>query len=146
MLPCRKILCAVDFSDCSRRALEVAADLSKTLDADLTMVHVYDEAVLASAAIPAETHEQLAHDAEQTLSTWRQSAEERSRRRVNVVLARGEPGDRIAHLSDSFDLVVVGTHGRTGIRRAILGSVAERVVRHASCNVLVARPAPWLGD
>jgi nucleotide-binding universal stress UspA family protein len=62
--------------------------------------------------------------------------------RINIYLSTGNPAQRVVQLAEQVDadLVVCGTHGRTGMRRAMLGSVAEEIVRHAPCAVLVIRP------
>jgi nucleotide-binding universal stress UspA family protein len=65
--------------------------------------------------------------------------------RINVYLTTGNPAHRVVQLAESIDadLIVCGTHGRTGARRLILGSVAEEVVRRAPCGVLVVRPSDF---
>jgi nucleotide-binding universal stress UspA family protein len=62
--------------------------------------------------------------------------------RINVYLTTGNPAHRVAALAQAIDaeLIVCGTHGRTGLRRLLLGSVAEEIVRIAPCSVLVIRP------
>lgn len=139
MLPCRKILCAVDFSDCSAHAVEVAADLARLIRAELTLAHVVGKGRLFDP-MPADACD---GDVEKGLARWSRLAEQLSERHVNVVFAQGEPSHEIVRLADNYDFVITGTHGRTGLRRAVLGSVAEKVVRHAPCHVLVARPSPW---
>lgn len=72
------------------------------------------------------------------------AAEIRTKVRVPVTTSVqiGAPGARVLDVLDAdptFDLVVVGSHGRTGLRRVLLGSVAEKLIRHAPCPVLVAR-------
>ncbi|HTM46959.1 MAG TPA: universal stress protein [Polyangiaceae bacterium] len=66
---------------------------------------------------------------------------------INVYLSIGNPAEQIVRLAQTVDaeLVVVGTHGRTGFARLVLGSVAEAVVRNAPCAVLVIRPRDFLG-
>jgi nucleotide-binding universal stress UspA family protein len=76
------------------------------------------------------------------LSHWATDLEAKVEVPINTRSRVGNPGAQaLAMLDDdpSFDLVVTGTHGRTGLKRALLGSVAERIVRHAPCPVLVAR-------
>jgi nucleotide-binding universal stress UspA family protein len=141
-----KILCAVDFSECSKAALHAAADLAKEHGATLTLVHVtvppdhlYNGGIFnmadAAGAIDAA--------AGSALIPWRQDAETRGAPRVDVLTLMGAAWEAIVRLArtSEADLIVVGTHGRAGLNRALIGSVSERVVRHASCSVLVVRSA-----
>jgi nucleotide-binding universal stress UspA family protein len=139
-----KILCAVDFSDCSKTALQVAADLAKQHEGSLMLVHVhvppgyeYSGGVFNMADAAAD----LGAAARQALVPWVKDAEARSASKVEVVTLMGTPWDEIVRLArtSAADVIVVGTHGRSGLNRALIGSVAERVVRHAPCNVLVVR-------
>ncbi len=145
-----KIVCAVDFSESSRSALEHAADLARRFDAELTLVHVWKGPLAAgartAAAAPAE--DQQTAELGRKLEGWKREAERMAGRQVGTAIASGSPAVEVARLAadDRADLVVVGTRGRTGIERAVLGSVAEGIVRHAPCAVLVARtPQDW-GD
>lgn len=138
----KKICCAVDFNDPSRMALRHAADLARRFEAELTLVHVVAhtappvDAALVTSSTRADA--QLKHE-EETLARWRTDAEERARRPVRSWLLTGDPAAEILrHAREArCDLVVVGTHGRTGIHRLVLGSVAERVARQSPCAVLV---------
>jgi universal stress protein A len=138
-----KILCPVDFSEPSREALVAAADLARTFDASLTLVHVYQ---LPLAAVPEmsvdpELYGMMGKRADEELARLTQEALGLGVRRVESTRLEGVAWDVIVKLARDgrVDLVVMGTHGRTGLRHALLGSVAERVVRHASCPVLVVR-------
>ncbi len=138
-----KILCAVDFSDGSRAALEHAADLARRLGADLALIHVR-EAPRVSVAKLVAPPEVVAADADELrrkLDAWREQAERIAGRPVRMILESGSPARGIVHRAENekCDLVVTGSHGRKGLRRLVLGSVAEHVVRHAPCAVLVAR-------
>lgn len=88
-----------------------------------------------------DLHQQMKKEAEATLMTW--LAEEASdlSPTPKCLILEGVPGAVICDEAErgSYDLIVVGSHGRTGLTRYLLGSVAERVVRHAPCEVLVAR-------
>ena len=79
--------------------------------------------------------------AEQTLADWRHEAEQLAGRSVNAINLEGVPWDRIVKLvrEGGYDLLVLSTHGRTGLKHALIGSVAEKIVRHASCPVFVVR-------
>ena len=140
----RKICCPVDFSDPSRRAMREAADLARDFGAELTLLHVAPSvtAPVAEAALaPPARHVEADADAPQLLAAWASEAEALAGRAVQTRLASGRPGPEIVrHAREGgFDLLVVGSHGHTGVRHLVLGSVAEEVVRTAPCPVLVVR-------
>lgn len=138
----KKICCAVDFGDASRVAMEQAADLASRFEVELTLVHVV-------AAPPATASDVLvssrtlassqAREDEEKLARWRTEAEARAGRSVGSRVLSGDPATAIVRHAreERCDLVVVGTHGRTGVPRLVLGSVAERVARRSPCPVLV---------
>lgn len=143
----KRICCPIDFSDASRAAMEVAADLARRNGADLVLLHAYpipgytfpDGSVVASPKMMQD----LADQAERHLEEWRaRAAGLVGAPRVTTQKAIGEPAAEIVAFARSakVDLVVVGTHGRTGLEHALMGSVAERVVRRAPCPVLTVRP------
>ncbi len=143
----KRICCPIDFSDASRAAMEVAADLARRTGAALVLLHAYpipgytfpDGSVVASPKMMQD----LADQAERHLEEWRAQAEKLvGAPRVTADKAIGEPAAEIVSFARSagIDLVVVGTHGRTGLEHALMGSVAERVVRRAHCPVLTVRP------
>jgi nucleotide-binding universal stress UspA family protein len=144
------ILCAVDFSPSSRDALEQAADLARRLDAELTLLHVIERPRVAGTDILPTTERADAEqrERERELEAWKQDAERTTGRPVRVALAVGSAPEEILRRAaeGGFDLVVTGTEARRGLRRMLLGSVAERVVRAAPCAVLVARVPPDWGD
>ena len=144
----KNLCCAVDFGEPSRAALEQAADLARELGAELTLVHVVTPSppagtdvlpVAGSAAEPPAAEEEAA------LEAWRAEAELRAGKAVRARLLVGDPARLVAKVAreNHHDLVVVGTHGRRGLRRAVMGSVAERIVREAPCAVLVAHDRAW---
>ena len=144
MKPVRKICCPVDFSECSRKAMQVACDWAKRLDAELTLLHVYQHPgyptpegfVMASP----DTLQQLMHSIDRGFAEWKKQAEATGVK-VSTAAVMGVPFEEIARGAKDlgYDLIVMGTHGRTGIRHALLGSVAERVVRTSPCPVLTVR-------
>jgi nucleotide-binding universal stress UspA family protein len=139
----RSILCATDFSAPSRVALTSAAELAVQFDSALTLVHVYQLPVFGTPeAGPGSPFRVAVKDlAAREMGEWKREAEQLARRHVAVVCLEGVAWDlivRYAH-DHAHDLTVVGTHGRTGIQHMLLGSVAERIVRHATCPVLVVR-------
>ncbi len=143
----KRICCPIDFSDASRAAMEVAGDLARRCGADLVLLHAYpvpgytfpDGSVVASPKMMQE----LADQAEKHLAAWRADAERIvGAPRVSVEKAVGEPAAEILAFAKGagVDLLVLGTHGRTGLEHALMGSVAERVVRRSRCPVLTVRP------
>ena len=137
------VLCPVDLNACSREAMELAAALTAPGGKGITLLHVVEVPVAYSGepAVPDFVRD-LDRHAAALLEKW--AGELRLRTTVPVTMrARiGSPGAQaLAVLDDdpAIDLVVVGSHGRTGISRVLLGSVAEKIVRHAKCPVLVAR-------
>ena len=140
----KKICCAVDFSEPSWIAMEYAADLASRLRAELTLVHVRAPPPPAASDVLVSSRgvaEIEAHRAEETLEVWRSDAETRAALPVRARMLLGDPALEIARFADEegIDLVVLGTHGRSGLSRLLLGSVAERVLRHAPVPVLVIR-------
>ena len=139
----KNILCPVDFSSCSRNALTAATELARTSEAALTIIHVWQPPLFGApdATIPGEVIQTMADTAEHTLADWEASARAAGIKTVTSTMVAGTPWSEIIRLVGvtHADLVVMGTHGRTGLDHALIGSVAERVVRHARCAVLVMR-------
>ena len=143
----RKILVPVDFSEHSDEAVRVASDLAKLCGAPLTLVHVYQLPVypLPEGAIfppPEAVAEQLT-TAGRDLDKLAATARAAGAPGVETVVRQGVPfSDIVAFARDGgFDLIVMGTHGRTGLKHLLIGSVAEKVVRKAPCAVLTIRGA-----
>jgi nucleotide-binding universal stress UspA family protein len=142
----KRICCPIDFSDASRAAMEVAADLARRGAAELLLLHAYpvpgytfpDGSVVASPKMLQD----LADGAQRHLDEWRALAEGFGAPRVETAKEAGEPAAEIVAFARDrgVDLLVLGTHGRTGLEHALMGSVAERVVRKAHCPVLTVRP------
>lgn len=139
----KKILLATDFSESSANALEQAAMLAAQNDAQLQLLHVNVEAVqvygLGGLPLPTEISPELKKAAEKHLQKFSQHLE------LPVVAAVewGFSASQVIHeycQNHDIDLLVVGTHGRSGIRRFFLGSVAVEVVRSAVIPVLVVLP------
>ncbi|HEU4730094.1 MAG TPA: universal stress protein [Kofleriaceae bacterium] len=143
----RKILCSIDFSSESDHALRVAVRLATRDDADLVLVHAWyaGEYALAQYRFPSPAVDQLIEDEERGLAAAVRSAQSLGARRVSSALLTGYPSQEIVEalrLDPAFDLAVIGTRGRTGLSRVLLGSVAEQTMRHAPCPVLVTRERP----
>jgi len=141
----RRICCPVDFSETSRLAMKEALELLGDSQGDLTLVHVVEVSGVVGSEITASPMlvEQIAAETARDLDDWRLEATRSGPVSVVTKVVLGEPAAEIVRFALDWraDLVVIGTHGRTGFKRMILGSVAERVVREAHCPVLVVRPA-----
>jgi nucleotide-binding universal stress UspA family protein len=142
-----RILVPVDFSAHSKSALQYAAALASRLEASLHLLHVVEDPVATGAwgsesVLPdlTELRKELVVDAERRLLAYRGEAE---RAQVPVVTSVriGLTSYTIVEYARTLnvDLIVMGTHGRTGVAHLFMGSVAERVVRHAPCPVLTVR-------
>jgi nucleotide-binding universal stress UspA family protein len=137
--------CAVDPSDASELALETAAELARRLGAALVLVHVHEPLRAVADVEDPAAHDALASGAAELtarVAAWRAHAEALLGRPVRICVRGGRPAEGILRCAEAkgFDLLVVGTRGRRGLERLLLGSVADEVVRAAPCPVLVARP------
>lgn len=140
----RNILCPVDFSPISRRALDVAAELAASAGGTLTLVNVWDVTMYGGLTFgtSGDVLQRMSDDANRGLAEWLAIAKAAGATDARAVTLTGQPWDEIVKLAAAppvADLIVIGTHGRGAIAHALLGSVAERVVRHAGCAVLVIR-------
>jgi universal stress protein A len=142
----RRIMHASDFSPASRRAFSHAVGLARADHARLLLVHVVEMVMpwVEDAYVPPQIYEQLV-SAAQTDAAKRLDALSRRAKaagvRATTQLVEGSPRDAIPRAAKRAhaDLLVLGTHGRTGLGKILLGSVAERVVATAPCPVLTVR-------
>jgi nucleotide-binding universal stress UspA family protein len=142
MLTIRRILVPVDFTETSDRALDYAIELARRFDAAVTLMHAYlvpaygfpDTAIIASAELAA----QISSSAQARLNAFIDSYKT-SGLAMNAILRDGVPWEEIKTVAEEVhaDLIVIGTHGRRGLARALLGSVAENVIRTSNLPVLV---------
>jgi nucleotide-binding universal stress UspA family protein len=141
----QKILVPTDFSAHARAAIRMAADLAGKYGAQVTLVHVYEPvAYTLPDGFVLHTPNQLADlmtRLAKQLGEEAKEAEAAGARGVEVKQLQGVPSSEIVDFAkaNGYDLIVMGTHGRTGLAHALLGSVAERVVRKAPCAVLTLR-------
>jgi universal stress protein A len=138
-MKCQHILVPIDFSPDAERALGHAIELARQFQARLTLLHVIHipvttEVNLSSYYVEMET------SAQQGMMTYQKRVEDAGLV-TDVIVMRGTPFREIVDTASNkrVDLIVMGTHGRTGLQHLLLGSVAERVVRLAPCPVLVTR-------
>ena len=145
MNPFTKILTAIDFSENSECAFDYALILATQFDAELTIVHVINEPVdLRGFYVPHISFEQLEKEIEE--SAIKMMAEFCAARlgtftNYKTEIITGIPHEEITGTAAKMNasLIVIGTHGRTGLDRILFGSTAERVVRSAGCPVLTVR-------
>jgi universal stress protein A len=144
----KKILVPVDFSACSETALDHAVKLARALGATVDVLYVWQAPtflppeLLIAGPGPQQTLTELTRGkAEAELSEFAERARARGAEINETRVEEGYPAQRIVERADEggYDLVVIGTHGRTGMSRAFLGSTAERVVRHSKKPVLTIR-------
>jgi nucleotide-binding universal stress UspA family protein len=143
----RRILHASDFSPASRPAFRRALDLARANRAGLTLVHVYStylpvmgDGYVGGGQVYDKMIADIRMDAQRRLGRLVAEARKKGVRAKGLALG-GIPHDRIVRAARSTraDLIVLGTHGRTGLGRLFLGSVAARVVTLAPCPVLTVR-------
>ena len=141
----KKILIPTDFSDCARRAEETAMVLGRELGAELILLHISVETPLYNEGMrglvePRKVYQAQREWAETTLAA--RAAEIRGAGlSAHGIVRSGVAVDEILNLAmeERCDLIVMGTHGRGGLSRLLLGSVADRVVRLAPCPVMTMR-------
>lgn len=149
-----RILVPVDFSSHSDRALRYAARLAAQTGASVELLHVVDNPV-ASGAWTSEVYvpdlpqmlDTLLGEANKRLTTLKSVAATEGIA-VETRVLTGQPAHTIVEHAGAgaFDLIVMGTHGRTGFSHLFVGSVAERVVRRAPCPVLTVRELARPGE
>lgn len=145
MTTLRRIACATDFSEYSHQAIRTAAHLARERDAELVLIHAWQVPTTIAANITTPPfYAELKRAAEGGLAQAVRDTQALGPVRVTSKLVEGTPWQAVVEVAErdpQIDLLVVGTLGRTGIQRAVLGSVAEQIVRHAPCPVLVVRRA-----
>ncbi len=140
----KTILCTTDFSDYSNQTVAYGAAIAKEFDAQLLICHIID---LQFAAIYGTVHFLPPDLQTQSVETAREQIEELMQSQSvpwEAVVATGPPADEIARVVQdrAIDLAISATHGRTGLKRFILGSVTERLMRSLQCPLLVVRETP----
>ncbi len=144
MFPFKKIMCATDFSDASYEALQTTVEMAKYMDAEMFVVHVVPKVhgippdPLYAFEGPEEYERLLKADAEEQLQ---KIIEQRVPKDVKsqIIIRQEDAAEGILQIAEEIgaEVMVIATHGRTGWRHLVFGSVAERVIREAHCPVLV---------
>lgn len=144
----RLILLPTDFSECGNYALSYAASLARKFDAAILCLHVIEPMVPTvgysgmTEPLPlADISDQLEDSAERELPKFA-DCEECAGLEIEELIVHGEAASEIVRVAKDrkVDLIVISSHGRTGLGRMLFGSTAEAVVRHAPCPVLVVKP------
>ena len=146
-----KILVPVDFSEGVQPALTLAASMARTFHASIDLLHVWQPPPLiplplvvvggVAEATPINMEELARTTAGAQMKRIADALRDQGVAELHSRVAIGSPAHEIVELAElgHFDLIVMGTHGRVGLAHAVLGSVAEKVVRRARCPVLTVR-------
>ncbi|MDP2156349.1 MAG: universal stress protein [Nitrospirota bacterium] len=141
----KTILFATDFSEGSKNALPYAVDLAKRYEAKLFLMHViYDVARTTGWYVPHISVEEMYNDLEKSAKAELEKTfieEMKGVKAIEQVVMKGVPYEEITKFAETnkIDVIVLATHGRTGLDRLLFGSTAEQVVRYAPCPVLSVR-------
>ena len=146
--PIKKIILATDFSNVSKDASNRALILARAYKAELMVLHVLDVNAWSFPSyyfFTVEGFDRLAESQEQVRQQGKDALKKLADSLdldVETIFAEGDPGHEIVRVAEErkADLIVLGTHGQTGWKHFVLGSVAELVVRHAPCAVLTIKP------
>jgi len=144
MTTAQRFLVPVDFSEYANQAVEYAIGLASKLGARLTLLHVIQSLPLAGIDMGVTLPYAYIQDLEAEITNRMQAYLERvtaAGLEGEIAVVHGVPFQEILETAKTqqVDLIVMGTHGRTGLQHVLLGSVAEKVVRLAPCPVLVVR-------
>ncbi|HOE52928.1 MAG TPA: universal stress protein [Methanomassiliicoccales archaeon] len=137
----KKILIPTDGSEYTKAAVRMGLEIAKASEAEVTALYVVDQTSFINFPTDStiiSVYTLLEKEGEEALEYVKQEAE-RLGVKVTPRIEEGSPSRKIVELSSEHDLIVMGTLGRTGFSKLLLGSVAERVVRFAKCPVLVVR-------
>lgn len=143
-----RILIPTDGSDAAKPAVEMALDFAETHDATLRVLLIVDQPPTVSGTAEGFSGlDNLLDTLEEKGNQATDAIVERARDRnieAEAAVRRGNPHDDILSYANEneIDIIVMGTHGRTGVKRALLGSVTENVVRHSEIPVLTVHQEP----
>lgn len=136
----RKILVPTDFSECASTAVHAAAAMHRATGLEVLLLHVTEPAHQGLRVQTNDLHTQMKAEAQKGLATLVTETFGRSES-VRTLVKEGRPAEVICETASEqqVDAILMPTHGHAGLKHAILGSVTEKVVRHAPCSVLVVR-------
>ncbi len=141
-----RLLVPLDGSACADKAMDVAFSLAKSEGGELVFCSVVDPMVICGTTPPSPALDLLMTDAENEARRLVTTAQQRAHAmglKARGEMRKGVPYDEIIRAAEhaKADAIVMGTHGRTGLRRLFIGSVAESVLRNAPCPVVAVRKA-----
>jgi universal stress protein A len=144
----KRILCPVDFSECSRKAFYQAVGYARVFEAELVILHISEQnfAVAGYEDVAASTDamDRLEAGLIRRLDELQADGQvqDSERERMILEIGGGKPWAEITRYAreNDIDLIVMGTHGNTSLKELVIGSQAERVVRRSHCHVLCVRP------
>ena len=137
----KRILIATDGSEYTKEAVSTGLRLAKILGADVTALYVIDQTSFVSFPIDSSivsVYSLLENEGKRAVDEVKKEGEQQGIK-VTPVVVEGSPTRKIVEMAADFDLVVIGTLGRSALSKLFMGSVAERVNRYAPCPVLVVR-------
>jgi nucleotide-binding universal stress UspA family protein len=140
-----RIVVPTDFSECAERAWAVAQRVAGILRSEVVLAHILVEPIVyGDPSLATDSTRQLFEQGrkwvEDELEKWASAARAQGMT-ARTIVRTGSANEEIVNLAtdEGAELIVIGTHGRSGLNRALLGSVADRVVRFAPCPVLTVR-------
>jgi universal stress protein A len=136
----KQILVPVDFSECTEKALSYAVPFARQFGAILTLLHVVEPPYLPASEMGVLVDVETKDDAQKELEALHARLVESVR--CQTMTRKGSAEHEIIDAAKELgsDLIILGTHGRTGVERLLMGSTAEKVVRRAGCPILIVRP------
>lgn len=142
-LKMNRILVAIDFSPHAQLAFGQALALARQFGSEITVIHVLEQFFYPAdwSYMPMPLGDFVSKREEESIQAIQKLLDD-SKTKARIVVRAGRAWDEIVKTARelNIDLIVVGTHGYTGLRHVLLGSVAEKVVQHAPCAVLTVRP------
>lgn len=134
-----RVLCAVDGDPLAESVFDVGFDLARSLEAEFALVSILDQALLQPGESGIPVNELRASIRIEINQLFARLLERKNTPNVHKFIEEGNPKKLIVEVANSWnaDLIVIASHARTGLSRALVGSVAESVLRHSKCPVLI---------
>lgn len=136
----KQILVPVDFSECTEKALGYAVPFAKQFGATLTLLHVIEPTFMPATEMGVIVDVDTSDEAKQELEKLHAQIE--GQVRCQIMMRNGMAESEILKVARELacDLIILSTHGRTGMERLLLGSTVEKVMRRAGCPIFIVRP------
>lgn len=140
MIAIKKILCPVDFSEVSHNAIRYAKEFACAMGAELILLHVVEPITMTAETVPYVSEAELERNAKDELAALVQKECPRTLS-VKPLVKIGIAPDTIIKVAEQedADILIMGSHGRTGLTRLLLGSVTEAVMRRAKLPILIVK-------